>query len=130
MIAFVGSKMAYVSFLQKYSLTPKPRHVFRFDQLQQGMTVMYDKSERQHPVWGPLIDLATEPSRYEREKYYNPTESKGYGVHDYYYSPKEWSRVRRTGNPIATTLPPNCLWCGKEFQTDGERDTHEESCGG
>jgi hypothetical protein len=123
-VVFIGSKRAYVSFQQQYGTASRVQHIVRFDQLQ-GMDevmVMYEKAERKNsPTWGELIDLAlgVKRSPYVREVTANP-----YTRDDVYTYFDEHQRIK---NP---PLPkPICLWCGKAFQTDSERDSHEEVCG-
>lgn len=122
-VIFIGSKRAYVSFQQQYALSSKMTHVTRFEQLQgmhnmNSMIVLYDKTERDNPTWKPLIDFATR-FKYENDNpYVSAKERDGYTY-----------RSKAAKNMILSKVKPNCLWCGKEFQTNEERDKHEEICG-
>jgi hypothetical protein len=131
-VVFIGSKRAYVSFQQQYGTASRVQHIVRFDQLQ-GMgevMVMYEKAERNSPTWRELIDLALgvkrSPSHRDGNVLWREVTANPYTRDEYFDKHQRIKNLTIGGESLPK---PICLWCGKAFQTDSERDSHEEVCG-
>lgn len=124
-VVFIGSKKAYTKFLATYTLSVVPKHVWKYDNVPtRPCSLLFDSSEQASPTWGPLIEFALKEQSLPPRRH---SPDPGYNYRSYDEQRSYDERFVRRVQQI--TEKPNCLWCGKEFQTAADRDAHEESCG-